>query len=127
MSASMQIHWVRALIGGFLAEAAVFVVVIPVVMTAGQHPLLYIAPVASLVACFLFAIWVGRRLESGFVLHGVLVGVVATLIYVAITRAQPEPPAYLLAHALKLLGGAAGGFIAARRATVPAATDVTAR
>ena len=115
MSNSEKIHWVRVLIGGFLAEAAVFVVVIPVLMTAGQHPLLYVAPIASLVACFLFAIWVGRRVESQFVLHGILVGVVATLIYVALTRAKPEPAAYLLAHGLKILGGAAGGLVASRQ------------
>ena len=115
MSNSQKIHWVRILIGGFLAEAAVFVVVIPVLMAAGQHPLLYVAPIASLVMCFLFAIWVGRRIESQFVLHGILVGVVATLIYVALTRAKPEPAAYLLAHVLKILGGAAGGLLVSRQ------------
>jgi hypothetical protein len=41
--------------------------------------------------CFVFAIWVGRRLESEFILHGRLVGVVAMLLYVAVTRIQPEP------------------------------------
>ena len=55
------------------------------------------------------------RIESRFILHGTLVGVVAALIYVAITRAQPEPLAYILAHALKLLGGACRGFVAQRR------------
>ena len=65
--------------------------------------------------CFTFALWVGRRLESGFVLHGVLVGVVATLLYIGLTRARPEPFAYVLAHMLKILGGAAGGFVAERR------------
>jgi hypothetical protein len=44
-----------------------------------------------------------------------LVGVVAALIYVALTRAQPEPFAYIVAHALKLVGGACGGFVAQRR------------
>ena len=33
---------------------------------------------------FLFAIWVCRRVESRFVLHGVLVGAVAALIYLAL-------------------------------------------
>jgi hypothetical protein len=37
------------------------------------------------------------------------------LIYVALTRGGPEPTAYLIAHALKLLGGALGGFIVAHR------------
>jgi putative membrane protein (TIGR04086 family) len=122
-----RIHWVRALIGGFLAEAAVFVVVIPVLLTVGQRPLLYVAPVASLVMCFLFAIWVGRRLESRFVLHGILVGIVATLIYVVLTRAKPEPPAYLLAHALKILGGAAGGLVASRQRSLATASNAPAQ
>ena len=109
------IRWMRVLIGGFLAEASVFVVVIPIFVKFGQHPLLYVAPVASLVMCFLFAMWVGRRLESRFILHGMLVGVVATLLYVGLTLARPEPFAYLVAHGLKILGGAGGGFVAGRK------------
>jgi len=65
--------------------------------------------------CFLGALWVCRRTESNFILHGTLVGVVAALIYIALTRAQPEPLAYIVAHALKLVGGACGGFVAQRR------------
>jgi hypothetical protein len=112
----MKIHWLRILLGGFLAEVAVFVAVIPVFRIAGQHALLFAAPVASLVMCFLFALWMTRGLQSGFVAHGALVGVVATLLYVGITQGHPEPIAYYLAHALKILGGAAGGAFAATRA-----------
>lgn len=115
------------MIGGLLAEVSVFVVVIPVFRIAGQHALLYVAPVASLVMCFLFALWVGRRVESRFILHGLLVGVVATLLYVALTRAQPEPFAYYVAHGLKLLGGAAGGFVASRRQSATADSSAVAR
>jgi hypothetical protein len=50
--------------------------------------------------------------------------VVAALIYVALTRAQPEPFAYLVAHALKLMGGACGGFVAQRRRLPSAAQPV---
>jgi hypothetical protein len=113
----MQIQWIRVLIGGLLAEALVFGLVIPLYVTLGQHALLYGAPLASLLACFLLAIWVGRPLQSRFVLHGALVGIVASLLYVAVTRARPEPFAYLVAHGLKILGGAAGGFVAAQRRT----------
>ncbi len=112
MNTSTRIHWVRVLIGGFLAEVSVFVVVIPIFLLYGQNALLYAAPPASLVMCFLFALWVGRRVDSGLVLHGMLVGVVATLLYVGLTLARPEPFAYLVAHALKILGGAAGGLVA---------------
>jgi hypothetical protein len=112
--ASAKIHWVRILIGGFLAEAVLIVLVIPVAIKWGQHPLLYLAPAGSLLLCLLFGLWVARGVESRFVLHGLLVGVVATLIYLALTRLQPEPWAYVLAHGLKLAGGATGGWIAAR-------------
>lgn len=114
MASSSRIHWVRILIGGFLAEVSVIAFVIPVSLLFGKHSLPYSAPVASMVACFLFAIWVARRADSNFVLQGALVGVVATLIYIGLTRGQPEPIAYIVAHALKILGGAVGGLVAAR-------------
>ena len=115
MVASFRIHWMRVLVGGFLAELSVFALVVPVLLLYGQHALLYAAPAASLATCFLFALWVGRTIDSGFVLDGALVGIVATLLYVALTRGRPEPLAYLVAHALKILGGAAGGLVAGRR------------
>ena len=72
---------------------------------------------------FLVALWVGRGLTSRFILHGALVGVVATLLYVALTLARPEPFAYLVAHGLKILGGLGGGFIAGRRRAPAAGTE----
>lgn len=107
-----KFHWVRVLVGGFLAEALLILIVIPINLKFGVRPLLYIAPAGSLMTCFLFAWWVGRGVESRFVLHGITVGVVAMLIYIALTRAQPEPMAYVLAHGLKLVGGAGGGWMA---------------
>lgn len=122
MSRTGRIHWIRALIGGFLAEVSLFAIVIPVFKIFGQHALLYVVSPAALVTCFLFALWVGRGLTSRFILHGALVGVVATLLYVALTLARPEPFAYLAAHGLKILGGAVGGFVTGRRRAPTAAT-----
>jgi putative membrane protein (TIGR04086 family) len=123
MGTSSSIHWVRILIGGFLAELSVIAFVIPVSLLFGKHSLQYTAPAASMVACFLLAIWVARRADSNCVLHGALVGVVATLIYIGLTRGQPEPLAYIVAHALKILGGAAGGFVAAHSRISSASTS----
>jgi putative membrane protein (TIGR04086 family) len=115
MNASAKFHWVRVLVGGFLAEVSVIALAIPASLLYGQHVLLYVAPVASLLTCFLFALWVGRRIDSRFVLHGILVGVVAVFLYIGLTLGRPEPLAYLVAHVLKVLGGAAGGLVASRR------------
>jgi putative membrane protein (TIGR04086 family) len=112
---STTIHWGRILLGGLFAEIALILAIVPLGLRLGESFLHYTAPPGSFVMCFLGALWVCRRVDSHFILHGTFVGVVAALIYVALTRAQPEPFAYLLAHALKLAGGACGGFVAQRR------------
>lgn len=108
------IHWGRILLGGLLAEVALILAIVPLGLRLGETFLHYTAPPGSFLMCFLGALWVCRRTESYFILHGTLVGVVAALIYIALTRAQPEPLAYLVAHALKLVGGACGGFVSQR-------------
>jgi hypothetical protein len=112
--AAAKMHWVRILVGGFLAEAGLILLVIPVAIKWGQRPLLYLAPAGSLVLCFLFGFWVGHGVKSRFVVHGLLVGAVAMVIYLALTRLEPEPWAYVVAHGLKLVGGASGGWLAGR-------------
>jgi putative membrane protein (TIGR04086 family) len=111
----MKIRWRRILVGGLLAEVALILAIVPAGLRLGETFLHYTAPPGSFITCFVAARWAARRTESRPVLHGVLVGVVAALIYVALTRAQPEPAAYILAHILKLAGGACGGWVAARR------------
>ena len=77
------------------------------------------ALVSSFAMVLVFTLWLGRRIESDFVLHGVLVGVVATLLFVALSFGMSgslaEPALYWVAHGLKILGGATGGLLAARR------------
>jgi putative membrane protein (TIGR04086 family) len=112
---SSQMHWGRIVVGGSLAEVALILAIVPLGLRLGDSFLHYTAPPGSFVTCFVGALWVGRGVRSRFILHGALVGVVAAVIYVGLTRAQPEPWAYIVAHALKLLGGACGGFVMARR------------
>jgi putative membrane protein (TIGR04086 family) len=111
---STTIHGGRILLGGLLAEVALILAIVPLGLRLGDSFLHYTAPPGSFVMCFLGALWVCRRIESHFILHGTLVGVVAALIYVALTRAQPEPLAYIVAHVLKLMGGACGGIVSQR-------------
>ena len=115
MSSSRQIRWGRVLVGGFLAELIVFAIVFPVQYLFGQQAFLASILVASAVMPFVFAVWVCRPIESRFVLHGALVGVVAALIYFGVAWGQPEPLLYKIAHGLKVVGGIAGGIVASRR------------
>lgn len=105
----------RVIVGGLLAEVALILAIVPAGMRLGEAFLHYTAGPGSFIFCFLGAWWVCRRVESHFVLHGMLVGAVAALFYLGLTRFQPEPLAYILAHVLKLAGGALGGYVAERR------------
>lgn len=115
MAKSEQVHWGRVLMGGFLAELMVFVIVFPMRYIFGQRAFLVSILIASAAMPFIFAVWVGKHIESHFVIHGALVGVVAALIYMGLSRGQPQPMLYKIAHGLKLAGGVAGGLVASRR------------
>ena len=106
----------RVLFGGFIAELLVFAVVFPqraIYLGSKRFSRLFL--IASAVVPFTFAIWVGRRVELRFVLHGALVGVVAALIYIGLSWGQRQPLLYHISHRFKIAGGIAGGIVAARR------------
>ena len=113
----MSIQWGRVLLAAFLMEVILFAVAIPLFLGGAGRLLVYVVPPVALVATFAVTVWLGRRIKTKFVLHGVLIGVVGTLMYVGLARAQPEPWQYWVAHALKVVGGAAGGMVLARRQT----------
>jgi hypothetical protein len=93
-----RLSWGRVATGGMCAELAVFAVVFPVLHFFGQTAFLASILAASLLMPFLFALWVDRRVESHFGLHGLLVGVVAALLYLLVAWGQPEPLLYKVAH-----------------------------
>jgi hypothetical protein len=115
----MSIQWGRVLLAAFLMEVVLFAVAIPLFLSGQGRILVYIVPPLALVATFAVTLWLGRTIKTNFVLHGVLISVVGTLIYIAITRAQPEPWQYWLAHALKVVRGVVAGMVLAQRQTVP--------
>jgi hypothetical protein len=130
IAANGPIHWRRIVVAAFLAEASVmagFFLLLFLATQAGvpeiarpMSPLDYVdAIVSSFVTVFLFTLWVGKRIESRFVLHGALVGGVAVLLFVtlifAVNKTFAEPPLYIVAHGMKLLGGITGGLVAEKR------------
>ena len=110
-----KLHWGRIIAAGLLAEIALILAIVPLGLRLGDAFLRYTAPPGSFVTCFFAALWLSRKITARFVLHGVLAGVVAMLFYLTLTRFKPEPLAYVIAHLLKLAGGATGGYVAERR------------
>jgi len=85
MATFPRVHWGRILIGGFLAEGTVLTFVLANFLFFAPYSSRYAAPSASMLACFLFAFWVGQRVDVNFALHGALVGVVAVVIQIGLT------------------------------------------
>ena len=110
-----EVRWLRILVGGFLSELALVAVFIPATILLGEQPGRYVAVIGSFIMPLFFGVWTTQPVKSGHVLQGMLVGAVGILIYVALTRAQPEPALYIFAHFLKLIGGATGGYVVQTR------------
>ena len=122
-------NWKRAILGGILAELVLIVLFVPVAFAVGFDRLadpnnlppgvLALVIVGSFVTTFLLMQWVGRRVTSRFVLHGVVVGLAAFAVYIipVLASGGQQPPMYWFAHVMKILGGVTGGLIAARRHT----------
>ena len=121
-------RWLRGILGGVLAEVLVLVLILPVAFAVGYDlssgdpsavpPALNTAIViASFIAPLLLTQWVAKKVTSQFVLHGFLVGFTAFVIYMIpmALSGGTQPPIYWVAHAMKILGGLAGGLVAARR------------
>jgi ubiquinone/menaquinone biosynthesis C-methylase UbiE len=81
----------------------------------GQDALLYVIPPACLIVSGYFGYWAARGAGNRFVLHGTAVGLIAAVVYIGLTWGKALPLAYVISHALKIIGSAAGGFIAQRR------------
>jgi putative membrane protein (TIGR04086 family) len=113
MSGAMRIHWVRVVLTAAVVEVVLLGFAIPLNMSAnGQKILLVLVIPLCVVGAFLCGWSAARRVGSLFLLHGLLVGVVAALIYGVLTVKLTLPTAYIVANYLKLIGGAAGGVMA---------------
>jgi len=111
----MSIQWGRILLAAFLMELILFAIAIPLMLSGATRTELYSLPPAAFIATFAVTVWLGRGIKSRPVLHGVLIGVAGTLMYVGLSLAAPEPWQYVLGNALKVVGGAVGGMVLARR------------
>ena len=80
-----QLWWGRILIAGFSRGVARLRGRLPTLHLFGQRAFLASILIASAVMPFICAVWVGKRIESRFVLHGGLIGLVAALIYIGIS------------------------------------------
>jgi hypothetical protein len=136
-SAVPGLRWIRALVAAVLGEVVLILVAIPVYSSMPQADatalLSLIIPPASFVVFVGAGYWSARPVAAAGVLQGALAGLVAVAFYIALgfvaslfvagtSVTDGFTPAYLAAHALKVIGAAIGGWLVARKArATPAA------
>ncbi|HKE85408.1 MAG TPA: hypothetical protein VKB50_16715 [Vicinamibacterales bacterium] len=133
----MRIYWFRVLLGGFLIEVVLAVVLLGGFAAAGvdiangvSTASAVIIGVGCFAAAFLIVLWLGRAIKDHLVLHGFLMGLVATLIYVGLVAGAGQmttalatygPATFVTLNAVRIVGAVCGGVACEhRRAARPA-------
>lgn len=133
----MKIQWLRVVLAGFLIEVVLAVVLGGGFAAAGVDLTTGVSTASSLIigigcfaAAFLVVLWLGRGIVSHLVLHGFLMGLVATLLYVGLVAGSGQmsaalaaygPATFVIVNAARLLGAVLGGVACERRRVVRAA------
>jgi putative membrane protein (TIGR04086 family) len=123
MELHMKINWKRVVIAAIWSELLLMAIYFPAKMySVPGFPA--IAILAMLGSMFLGGLWAVRKVESHFVLHGLLVGIIANVVfYVPLLVLMPifwpnESIGGLIEHifaaAIKILGAAIGGYVGGR-------------
>jgi hypothetical protein len=114
-----NIRWGRVVLAAVAAEVVVILLLLAVstvFKVPGELAGYYVAPPASAVATFLMVLWVARKVDSRFILHGVLVGLVGVVLTGGfIFTAMPgDRLMYVVSFVLRIVGGYVGGLVAQR-------------
>ena len=123
-----RLRWLRALVAAVVAEVVLACVAAPIFYKMGTnatHTLNLLVPPASFVVFVLAGWWAARPEPRNAVLTGALAGVWAVVLYIGLGFVASQfargtsvtdgfTTAYLLAHVLKILGGALGGWLVSR-------------
>ena len=82
----MKINWKRILIAAIWADLVAFIIY-AIAYKFTQSPIIFILDFMGVL--FLGGLWVTRKIESHFVLHGFLVGVGTNIIYLLLRPFDP--------------------------------------
>jgi len=134
----MKINWIRIVFAAIWSELLLIAIYVPTMRYGMVFPAFIILAIRVLVflgPMFLGGLWIARKIESRFILHGVLVGIFSNVLYVALvpvislligrqymSQAQKMDPQVVLILGiifvlLKILGAAAGAYVGGRLRT----------
>ena len=98
-SKNTRLRWGRIVAGAFLLELVLIVALVPPLIVLGPEKVFPFAAPACLVFGFGTAWWRLRKVPQRTVLHGALIGILATAIYILLGLFNPQGEARLIDHA----------------------------
>ena len=120
----LKIQWGRVIAGAVCLELALIIVFVPLIAKYGVPTLGPFVTAGCLVFGFLVSWWFVRKVVARHILHGTLMGILATLIYLGLGVFAPGGLAsiaaeygvftFVLANALRIIGCIAGAMAARR-------------
>jgi hypothetical protein len=125
-----MIQWVRVLLAGFLIEVVLAIVLVGGFAAAGVNIAISVSTSSALIigvgcfaVAFLIVLWLGRGARSRVVLHGFLMGLAATLLYLALVAGSGQlssalaaygPATFITLNAVRVVGATLGGVACER-------------
>jgi hypothetical protein len=85
----MKINWVRIVLGALLLEVVLFAVLVPLSLV-NLTLFLVTVPIGCFVLAALVTSWLLRKTPTDLILHGTLVGIVATVMYFGLVFGSPD-------------------------------------
>jgi hypothetical protein len=117
----MKINWKRVVIAAVWSELVLFVVFLLTVYYVSQPIRRVINRLEWFGLLFLAGLWVARKINSRFILHGLLVGIIANILFFPliplIGLLQPGPSrsgsgsGLLVSFLIKMFAAAAGAYV----------------
>jgi hypothetical protein len=113
----MSIRWTRVILGALLLEVVLLVTLVPLSFL-NMTLFLTAVPIGVFVFGYLVSWWILRKVPSALMLHGALIGIAATAMYLGLVFAQPGGfaaaigtygvPLFWLSQAMRIAGCVAG-------------------
>jgi hypothetical protein len=113
----MSIRWMRVILGALLLEVVLLVTLVPLSFL-NMTLFLTAVPIGVFVFGYLVSWWILRKVPSALMLHGALIGIAATAMYLGLVFAQPGGfaaaigtygvPLFWFSQAMRIAGCVAG-------------------
>ena len=120
----MKIRWMRVVSGALLLEIVLFAVLVPISFV-NVTLFLIAVPVGVFAFGYLVTRWLSKPLSTHLVLHGALIGLVATAMYFGLVLMQPGglgaavavygAPLFYFSQAMRIAGCVSGALHEQRR------------